>query len=207
MRGGEGVEQEEEEEEGTSGEPIHHSALAVRRGRPAKIAITSTESNEIKLHYLACHAAINHTPFSRFAYTRLRSFWIPVPYTRVYMCTRLPIRVCPGYGFQYPGGRLNGFRFAYESFWLLIRKRKHLARWCDALAARQHVRARLIELKIFSFSSSFAVEGARYARLTDTRSYERRSSTRRHSRRISREFPRRSLSERSLVLSAIDLAA
>lgn len=82
--------------EGTSAEPIHHSALAVRRGRPAKIAITSTESNEIKLHYLACHAAINHTPFSRFAYTRLRSFWIPV-YTRVYMyaCTR-----APGYGFQ-----------------------------------------------------------------------------------------------------------
>lgn len=38
---------------------------AVRRGRPAKIAITPAESNEIKLHYLACHGAINHTPFSR----------------------------------------------------------------------------------------------------------------------------------------------
>jgi hypothetical protein len=38
---------------------------AVRRGRPAKIAITPAESNEIKLHYLACHGAINHTPFNR----------------------------------------------------------------------------------------------------------------------------------------------
>lgn len=43
----------------------------VRRGRPAKIAITRAESNEIKLHYLACHGAINHTPFSPFSLRRV----------------------------------------------------------------------------------------------------------------------------------------
>ncbi|KYM95403.1 hypothetical protein ALC62_13831 [Cyphomyrmex costatus] len=53
---------------------------AVRRGRPAKIAITPAESNEIKLHYLACHGAINHTPFSRPSLRRAPS--TPVPRRR-----------------------------------------------------------------------------------------------------------------------------
>lgn len=68
---------------------------AVRRGRPAKIAITPAESNEIKLHYLACHGAINHTPFSRPSPRRAPS--APVPRRRrppVGRSFRIPVYTC-----------------------------------------------------------------------------------------------------------------
>lgn len=66
-----------------------------RRLFGAKIAITLAESNEIKLHYLACHGAINHTPFTStvVCLTVLSGYLFPAP-VYVHACVRYesPIR-------------------------------------------------------------------------------------------------------------------
>jgi len=67
---------------------------AVRRGRPAKIAITPAESNEIKLHYLACHGAINHTPFSRPSPRRAPSTSVLRHRPPVGRSFRIPVYTC-----------------------------------------------------------------------------------------------------------------